>query len=73
MYCMFDSCRNLTEVDLSCFNISNVTNMNFMFDNCDKIKNLDLPNWDVSKVTSYDSFMDDGDTINGRPWKEFFE
>ena len=73
MYQMFASCSNLNELNVSNFDTSNVIYMDVMFRNCDKIQNLDLYKWDISNVRGYDSFMDEGDTINGRPWEEFFK
>ena len=49
---MFDSCSNLTVLDLSNFDTSNVTYMNNMFDGCNNLIALDLNNFDTSNVTS---------------------
>ena len=70
---MFNGCSNLEGVDVSNFDTSNTRFMDAMFLDCSKINKLDLRNWDVSNAISYSDFMDEGDTINGRPWKEFFE
>ena len=48
---MFFGCKNLTKIDLSSFNTSNVTNMNLMFSQCSKLTNIDLSSFDTSKVT----------------------
>ena len=51
-YNMFGYCRNLTSLDLSNFNTSNVTNMNFMFESCSSLTSIiGLENFDTSKVT----------------------
>ena len=50
---MFSGCRGFTSLDLSSFNTSNVTNMNWMFANCKGLTNLDLRNIDIIKVTNY--------------------
>ena len=49
----FDNCSSLTELDLSSFDVSNVTNMTSMFYNCTSLRNLDIRNFDFTKVTSY--------------------
>ena len=49
---MFSGCKNLTILDVSGLNTSEITNMSSMFDNCQKIENLDLSNFDTSKVTT---------------------
>ena len=49
---MFDYCSNLTSIDLSNFDTSNVTNMSCMFNNCSNLTSLDLSNFDTSKVTN---------------------
>ena len=52
MYGMFSNCKNLTSLDVSNFNTSNVTNMNSMFRDCAKLETITgLNNFDVSKVT----------------------
>lgn len=72
MLSMFLCCQNLTELNVSSFNTTRVTNMTNMFYNCNRLAELDISNFDVSNVESYQSFMNGGQTINGRPWKEFF-
>ena len=52
MNMMFDSCSNLTSLDVSNFDTSNVTDMSNMFYGCGGLTSLDLSKWDVSKVTS---------------------
>lgn len=48
---MFDTCRNLTTLDLSNFDTSSVTDMRNMFSTCNDLKTLDLSNFDTSNVT----------------------
>ena len=43
---------NLTSLDVSGFETSNVTNMSYMFDNCSKLTSLDLSGFDVTNVTN---------------------
>ena len=52
MHEMFNSCSNLTHLDLSGFDTSKVTSMYRMFDTCSLLKTLDLSGFDTSKVTS---------------------
>jgi len=47
---MFNYCRHLTSLNLSCFNTSNVTNMNEMFDGCNSLISLNLSNFNTSNV-----------------------
>ena len=51
-YRMFNQSSNLTELDLSSFDTSNVTSMYQMFANCSSLKRLDISNFDMSKVTT---------------------
>ena len=48
---------NGTELDLSSFDTSNVTNMGFMFYNCSKLTSLDLSNFNTSNVTDMGSMF----------------
>lgn len=48
---MFSGCKNLTSVDISSINTSNVSSMSHMFDNCSQLRFLDLSGFDTSKVT----------------------
>ena len=57
MYKMF-SFNGMPVLDLSNWNVGNVTSMAFMFSGCGNLITLDLSNWNVSKVTSnYNTFM----------------
>ena len=47
---MFNGCKALTQLDLSNFYTSKVTNMSYMFEYCTKLIQLDLSNFDTSKV-----------------------
>lgn len=49
---MFIECHNLTNLDLSNFNTSNVTDMAFMFHGCDQLISLDLSSFNTSQVTN---------------------
>ena len=52
-YRMFEDFEG-TNLDLSKFNTSEITNMSFMFNNCINLEDLDLSNFDTSNVTSMD-------------------
>ena len=47
---MFDCCSSLTNLDLTNFDTSNVTNMSCMFSGCYWLTNLNLTNFDTSRV-----------------------
>ena len=53
---MFNNCQSLTNLDLSKFDTSKVTNMSYMFDVCQSLTNLDLSKFDTSNV-EYMSYM----------------
>lgn len=55
-HAMFRDCSNLTQIDLSDFDTSNITDMCFMFHNCERLKEIDLNNFNTSNVTDM-SFM----------------
>lgn len=48
---MFDGCSNLTSIDLSNLDTSQVYNMNGIFYNCSSLGSIDLSKFDTSKVT----------------------
>ena len=48
---MFHGCYNITEINLSNFNTSQVTCMFSMFEDCSSLTSLDLSNLDTSQVT----------------------
>ena len=48
---MFYHCFDITDIDLSNFNTSNVTTMESMFNGCSSLTSLNLSNFDTSKVT----------------------
>ena len=52
MSSMFSGCSNLTSLDVSNFDTSNVTGMSYMFYNCSSLNNLDLRNFVTSDVTN---------------------
>lgn len=48
---LFKNCSNLTSLDLSHFDTSNVTSFSDAFYNCKNLTSLDVSVWDVSNVT----------------------
>ena len=48
----FSYYSSLENLDLSSFNTSNVTNMEYMFRNCSSLTSIDLKNFNTSKVTN---------------------
>lgn len=49
---MFRNCDNLADINISSFNTSKVTDMEYMFENCSTLTSLNLTSFNVSKVTS---------------------
>ena len=49
---MFCTCNKLTSLDLSSFDTSQVTNMDYMFNSCSNLTSLDLSSFDTSQVTN---------------------
>lgn len=49
---MFTDCKNLQEIDLSGFDLSNATNMSYMFNKCTALKTVKFGKVDTSKVTT---------------------
>ena len=48
---LFNSCTELTQIDLSGFQTANVTNFSGMFVSCDKLSALDLSSFDTTAAT----------------------
>ena len=51
-YILFDSCKDIVEMNLTYFNTSLVTYMVYMFRDCHNLISLDLSNIDTSSVTN---------------------
>ena len=51
-YALFQVNSSLKTVDLSGFDTSNVTNMQYMFYNCSNLTTLDVSGWDTGSVTN---------------------
>ena len=60
MISYFEEFSNVTSIDLSALDTSNVTNMSAMFSYCSNLTSLDVSNFDTSKVTDM-SFMFSGE------------
>ena len=56
---MFNDCSSLTALDVSNFDTSQVTGMNYMFNDCSSLTALDLSNFDTSQVTSMSGMFND--------------
>jgi len=57
---LFFNNKNITMIDISKWNVSNVEDMNNMFSGCISLKNIgDLSSWDVSNVTNMNSMFFD--------------
>ena len=55
---MFESCEELTSLDVSSFDTSSVTSMWEMFGHCPKLTSIDVSGFDTSNVTKmYDMFF----------------
>ena len=54
---MFSRCSSLTNLDLSNFNTSKVTDMSSMFSRCSSLTSLDLSSFNTSSVTQYSAYM----------------
>ena len=54
---MFRMCNNVIEIDLSCFDTSDVTNMGYMFSFCGNLKKINLVNIDTRNVTDMESMF----------------
>ena len=48
---MFFDCNNITEIDFTNFDASEITKLSQTFKNCHQLISINLSNWDVSKVT----------------------
>ena len=59
----FDGFRNVTSIDLSALDTSEVTNMRGMFSECWNLTSLDLSNFDTSKVTDMSRMFDGCDRL----------
>ena len=49
---MFSACSKLTALDVSKWNVSNVTALSYTFSGCSSLSELDVSKWNVNKVTT---------------------
>ena len=54
---MFNQCLKLPSVDVTGWDVSNVTTMRAMFAGCKALTDMDLTDWDVSKVVDFRSMF----------------
>ena len=54
---LFSKCINITEINLSNFNTSQITNMGYMLYYCSSLTSLDLSNFNTSQVTNMGSMF----------------
>ncbi len=52
LYCFFENCESLKNVDVSSFDTSKVTNLSWLFYGCISLEYADFSNWDTSNVTN---------------------
>ena len=57
LFALFALCTNLTKLDLSKLDTSQVTNMSKMFFGCSKLEDLNLSNFNTEKVTNMSSMF----------------
>ncbi len=68
---LFYNLSKLTTLDMSVFNTSNVTKMDYMFDNCSTLTSLDVSNFDTSKVTYMTCMFYDCSALTGLDLSNF--
>ena len=64
---VFHACSKLTEVDLSQWDTSSVTNMVMLFSGLSQLKELDISNLDTSNVTRMDNLFSSVGRSNSEP------
>ena len=70
-YSMFSGCKNLTSVDLTNFNMPNLTDVANLVYQCANLQSIDLSNIDTSKVTDMNyvfGYCDDLEYVNISGW-----
>jgi surface protein len=55
-YASFMNCYELEAIDVSRFDMSNVTSVQGIFTGCTSLKSLDVSDWDISNVTNMNNF-----------------
>lgn len=59
MACMFFECRELEDIDVSCFNTGNVTDMAGMFADCFVLESLQIDGFDTGEVLDMTNMFQD--------------
>ena len=49
---MLSGCSSITNINLSNFNIQNVTDMSYMFSDCSSLININLSNFNTQNITN---------------------
>ena len=58
MKAMFQECKELENLDLSNFDVSNITDISFMFNGCNKLKEIKgIENFNTSNITNMSSLF----------------
>lgn len=57
MNCMFQLCKNLTQLDLSSFSTNNVKNMHFMLSNLNNAQQINLSSATFENVENYEDIL----------------
>ncbi|MCD8208710.1 MAG: BspA family leucine-rich repeat surface protein [Bacteroidales bacterium] len=66
LYYTFRDCKNLTRLDLSGWDVSNVRNMNSLFYDCESLTSVgDLSGWDTSQNTTMFSMFTNCSALTG--------
>ena len=60
---MFYYCTELTNLDLSTWNVDNVINMSSIFNRCSKLTNINVSTWNTSQVTNMNGMFFSGITL----------
>ena len=68
---MFYECNSLTNLDLSNFNIQNVTNLRSMFSFCKSLRNLDLSNFHTQNITDMNRMFYDCESLRNLDLSNF--
>ena len=62
---MFSYLSNVTKIDTTKWDTSNVTNMENMFYNCNSLTDVDVSNWNVSNVEYMTSMFEECNRLTG--------
>ena len=54
---LFQSCAAVTSIDVTRWDVSNMTNIGFLFNGCTNLSELDPTGWDVSNVTNFNAIF----------------